>query len=465
MRPISRRALAAHIAAAVSITALLSAPRLAAQDTQYWSDAYGTQARLLGGVVIGSDQDISAVYYNPGGIALADSLSLLISLNALRYASLSYSISNTPNVPSSSGWSALSNMFAAAVPIGGKDSHQRLAFSLLRRQSFVFGAQLRAIPLDSFLPTPPPPPTFSVGNALVNQSMSEVWAGATWAMESDKQWGYGASLYIPIRSQTFSQSLTAQVVAGNGKNALGAKEYDFSYYNWAVLAKFGVAYKGDHWSAGLTLTTPRLSLFGGSNVGATQSYIDQGVTGSGSSQIATNYQPKLSASYKSALAIGFGVSKLWTNTQLNFSAEWFAAVPKFTIIPAVPFTPQFPSSSPSIPMALTAQYQQVFNWGLGISRRLDDHWKLYGAFKTDKTSIPPDVKSVGTLVNFDLTHADFGAQATIGRAAIILGLDMAWGSHDNVAPGGDPAPGLPAMPTVDLSFFALTGAIGFKISY
>jgi hypothetical protein len=75
----------------VIVVTLLAATALTAraQDTQYWSDGYGTPARLLGGILIGSDEDISAVYYNPGGVALADSLQILISLNALRYPSLS----------------------------------------------------------------------------------------------------------------------------------------------------------------------------------------------------------------------------------------------------------------------------------------------------------------------------------------------------------------------------------------
>jgi len=51
------------------------------------------------------------------------------------------------------------------------------------------------------------------------------------------------------------------------------------------------------------------------------------------------------------------------------------------------------------------------------------------------------------------------------RAAIILGVDAAWGSKDNVTAAGDPAPGLPALPTIDESYLNVTGAIGFKLTY
>ncbi len=459
-----RSPFALAIALGVSLTA--GARTATAQDTQYWADAYGTQSRLLGGIAIGSDADISAVYYNPGAVALADSLQFLISLNALRYSDLSYSVpSVSQTIPSSTGWSALSNMFAGTLPVGGKDSHSRMAFSLITRQSFTFGAQIRAIPLDSFIPLPPPAPTTSVGNALVNQSLTETWGGATYATSSsDRQWGFGASLFVAVRAQTFSQSISAQVVNGDGLVALGVKEYDFSYYNWALLAKFGAQYKGDDWSAGVTVTTPRLDLFGGSDVGATRSYVDQGVAGPPSSQIATNYQPNLGSTFHSPTSVGFGAGKWWKDTEFSVAVEWFAAVPKFTIIPAQPFLPQQGSDS-LIPMALTAQYRSLVDWGVGVQHRFSEHWKAYGAFRTDLTAIPPGVTSVGTIVNWDLVHANAGVQASIGRASIILGFNAAWGSSSSVAAAGAPAPGLPALPLVKESFFNLTGALGFKLTY
>ena len=96
---------------------------------------------------------------------------------------------------------------------------------------------------------------------------------------------------------------------------------------------------------------------------------------------------------------------------------------------------------------------------------LSEHFDIYGAFKTDDTSIPPGVRSVGTLVNWDLLHADAGVQGTLGRVGVILGFDVAWGSHAGLTAGGDPAPGLPALPNVSESFFAITGALGFKFTY
>jgi hypothetical protein len=63
---------------ALVLTAL-PARNLAAQDSQYWAQRYGTSSRLLGGVVTGSVQDLSAGYYNPGAIALVDGAKFILS--------------------------------------------------------------------------------------------------------------------------------------------------------------------------------------------------------------------------------------------------------------------------------------------------------------------------------------------------------------------------------------------------
>jgi hypothetical protein len=450
---------------AIALGLGVSAGRVGAQDTQYWAASYGTQSRLLGGTVIGNDHDISSVYYNPGALGLEKDVQLLVSLNALQYSTLSFSSSQVQTkIPTNSSWSALPNMFAGAIRIGGKHSPQRLAYSLLTRQSYNFDPQIRALPLDSFAPPPPVPVSSSVGNVLASQSLSETWVGLTYATASGRHWGFGSSLFVTVRSQTFSQSQSAQAVNETGETAIGVREYDFSYYNWAVLLKAGVQYKDAGWSGGLTVTTPRLDLFGGSQVGATQSFSDQGVsTGSPISQVATDFQSQLSATYHSAFSVGAGIGHHWAGTDLGVSAEWFAAVPKFTIIPALPFAPQ--TGGAPISMALTAQYRSLFNWGVGARQQLSNHFDVFLAYRTDLTSIPPGERPVGTLINWDLRHVNVGVQGKIGPAALTLGFDTSWGSENNVNVVGTPAPGLPTVPTLNESYVNVVGAIAFSYAF
>jgi hypothetical protein len=440
----------------------LAAP-MAAQDTQYWAGAFGTQARLLGGTVIGSDPDISAVFYNPGALALEKNLQLLISLNALQYSQISYSGSGIPDkIPGSSGFSSIPNLIAGIIKIGGDSSPQRMAYSILTRQIYVFRAQIRNVPLDSFIPEPEPPPK-TTGNAFANQSLGETWAGVSYATSSGNHWGFGGTMFLTIRGQAYQQTVNAQASDSAGNAAIGVKEYDFSYSNWAVLLKLGVQYKSGPWSAGLAVTTPRLDLFGGSYVGATQSFVNDGVAGAPGSQIATNYQQGLGATYHSPFSIGGGFGHHWRRTDVTVSAEWFAAVPQFTIIPAVPFVPE--TGGPAIPMALTAQYRSVFNWGVGVRQMLSQTFDAYGAFRTDNTSIPNGVQSVGTLINWNLLHANFGVRGRIERLSVILGFDTAWGSQQNANATGSTAPGLPTLPLINQSYLSLVGAIALSYAF
>ena len=145
------------------------------------------------------------------------------------------------------------------------------------------------------------------------------------------------------------------------------------------------------------------------------------------------------------------------------SAEWFAAVPKFTIIAAVPFVPQ--TGGDAIPMALTAQYRSLFDWGFGIRQTLSKYFNGYAAFRTDLTSIPPGVQSVGTLINYDLLHVNVGVQGKIGPAAIVLGFDTSWGSENAVNVAGGSAPGLPTLPTINESYFNIVTALAFSYAF
>ena len=58
-----------------------------AQDTQYWTQQYGTRAELLGGAVVGSFLDLSATFYNPGALAMMERSAVLLSANAFEYIS------------------------------------------------------------------------------------------------------------------------------------------------------------------------------------------------------------------------------------------------------------------------------------------------------------------------------------------------------------------------------------------
>src|SRR5258705_6854311 len=121
---------------AASLLALLiafAANSANAQDSNYWSTAYGTRSQLLGGVVIGSPGDISSVFYNPGALALAGPTELLLAGNAYQYQRVSVTNRSGPRRDLiSSSVSAVPSLFAGEIPLKKQD---RFAYAFITRRS------------------------------------------------------------------------------------------------------------------------------------------------------------------------------------------------------------------------------------------------------------------------------------------------------------------------------------------
>ncbi len=59
-----------------------------AQDSHYWTHQYGTRSTLLGGAMIGNVTDISAAYYNPGGLAVIAAPQLILGARVYDFTTI-----------------------------------------------------------------------------------------------------------------------------------------------------------------------------------------------------------------------------------------------------------------------------------------------------------------------------------------------------------------------------------------
>jgi hypothetical protein len=102
---------------------------------------------------------------------------------------------------------------------------------------------------------------------------------------------------------------------------------------------------------------------------------------------------------------------------------------------------------------------------VGAQQQLSSHFDVFLAYRTDLTSIPPGVRPVGTLINWDLRHINVGVQGKIGPAALTLGFDTSWGSENDQAIVGTPPPGFPTVPTFNESYLNVVSAIAFSYAF
>jgi hypothetical protein len=434
--------------------------RAAAQDAHYWTQQYGNQARLLGGAVIGSASDVSAVYYNPGRLALVDDAQLVLAGNVFEYSRLKISdlVAEGATITSSQ-LGGVPSLFAGQIR-SSESSKNRFAYSFLPRHS----SSLRLNERRDVSAAVDYPVELLTSAVTFDEKMSEYWGGATWAHALSPHVGLGISGFISVRSFRNSSLLLVQAADGaDGGVALRRRDYD--YNTWGVLAKIGLGFDLGAWQAGVTITTPVLQLFGSGSLGFDESVVSTDLDGDGSTtaRIATGFQQGLDASTHSPFAMGGGVSYRWGATVLHVSSEWFDKVDQYDVLAGEPVAST--DSSVVRETTLVDRRGAVLNVGVGLEHEFREHLKGYVSFRTDHSSSERAAQLLSTYGTWDIHHFSAGLTFVLLNAEFTVGGIYATGSDNVPIEGGllpeegdDPG----TAPQVKAEFRRLTGILGFS---
>lgn len=222
----------------------------AAQDAHYWTEQFGNRARLLGGAVVGSARDLSATYYNPGGLALVPTAEILLAGNVFTHT-LYEATSPSGETLTSSSLVLSPSLFAGEVPREVVGNH-RVAYSFLNRQHANFRLQGRGITSgDSF---GLPGLELIADNVQIEQALSESWFGVTWSYKLAERLGLRVTTYFASRSQSIQFLKFAQALGENNRAGAVIQNRQFTYNNYALLWKIGVATQSEAWDLGFTVT-------------------------------------------------------------------------------------------------------------------------------------------------------------------------------------------------------------------
>jgi hypothetical protein len=434
------------------------------QDAQYWTIAYGTEAQLLGGVVIGSPVDIGTTYYDPGSLSLSTNKGLAIAGSAYQFSSISYINGLGPKMNlGTSSVVGVPTLFAGEIKIGG---HDRLAYSFLTRQRFDAEIQGRNLPIDSTINAP----HLNYGSAslILNQHLEEYWAGVTYSHPFSGHIGLGITPYVAVRSQSATFEQLGAALGASDAAGVVLHEADFNYTNWALLAKVGLGIVYPQWTAGLTITTPRARLFGSGAVGRTQTIVNQGVAGSGPTapNIAIDYQQSLAANANSPVAVGAGGSYTWghppTATTVYVSGEWYGPVDQYNIMSPAPFTPATGGSA--FTGTIDEQLKSVFNGGVALRHKFGATTGGYLSFRTDNSPIGSPTENNAMLAHWDLYHGTIGVSWAFGASQFVIGTDVAAGSYTQT-PGARVLSNALIVPGgAKIGYTAITLILGFRIA-
>ena len=447
----------ASLAAACAVLVIV-APA-AAQDSQWWTNQYGNRARLLGGAVIGSSRDLSAVYYNPGGLAVVEEPDALLTGYVFELDNIKYTdvLLNDTEL-SSTRFDAVAGLIAGQLPFKFLGD-SRLAYSYLTRHNLEYRFnEGGAVPADSF-------PDFEGSGELsaavtLESRLREYWGGLTWSTPLN-QIGIGVSMFVASRSQRsrYNASLTATDGLGL-KTSSSARSYD--YYDWRLLWKIGVATSFERWNVGLNITTPSLHLFGNGDV----SYETLAVLAD-SDQLTSTFQEDLSTGYATSWAIGAGGEYVGDGWKAHIALEWFDAI-NVVVLDTQPFRSQTDSTMVIDPDVDNVM-RSLVNVAVGYEHAFSDKYSGYATFYTDWTGSEAGVPSATTTTPWNLWTFGAGAIFSIGRSEFTTGLTYKFGGRDNIAqfnliPDDDVEDGL-LSDAANGAFWRLSLVLGFKLEF
>ncbi len=399
-----------------------------AQDTNYWTYQYGTKSTLLGGSVIGGVLDLSGTFYNPGGLALMDDPDVLMANLAYQYPTYSMKNLNESDVElSESIIRPAPSMVAGILNVKTKQKYI-LAYSYFTRHSVeldIVGTVVNSFDLLKELP----------GNeevfarVVLNETLSETWAGLTWAYKIADNIGVGISQYLMYRSHEAQYQLVAEILPDQTDMIFNLNSGEYEYLNVRTLWKLGLAFDFSKWTLGFTLTTPSIKLFGTGTAGYNNTAIGQypGEVDNGEAEMAADYQQDVNSHFPTPFSIGFGFTYKLKRTRLYFSAEWYSAIKTFDVLDLE--TSYSQTSGEEIDFSLTHEVDSVLNFAIGIEHVFGKRFAAYASFRTDYSAESLVSETNLTITNWDLFHFMAGAIFSISKYNITLGIGYSYGTN------------------------------------
>jgi hypothetical protein len=438
----------------IGLFLLLFVP-LKAQDRQYWDQAVGSRAALLGGIAVGGVDDYSATFYNPGALSFLTKKSMNFNLNTYGIKDFSFINGGGPGIDSRyTRVSLYPASLAGPLPFLG-DSLERFSYMIYstgysyvriseRYEGYADVIPTRQIGSENY---------FTEDEYLINQGkidalLSEVTVGFGYSKILSDNVGIGFSLLGAYRDQTKIryESYVAYDTT-NQRSATSDVYVDLDYWAVRFSGKFGISAVFDNLKLGATITTPSIALkwaSGGTdyaNLSSNNVYVD---TTNGNLTpidiIASDRQEGLPVNYRSPFSIAAGIEyKFSEETLIHFAAEWFAPISTYVVMQ--PESDQFILNNPATirPMdsaELLRVYdsmKSVLNAGIALEHRLNEKITGYAAIRTDFTNA--NYKDINGLTigftAFNIYHFTLGASTIVDNTTVGVGLEYSHGERSD----------------------------------
>ncbi|MEP2023563.1 MAG: hypothetical protein ABJH98_15730 [Reichenbachiella sp.] len=370
-----------------------------AQDAHYWTEQYGNKSTLMSGSVVGSVDDLGAMYYNPARLALQDDPTFLISAKAYQNVSLKVKDGIGEADLGSSVFGSAPTLAAGSFNLDSvkflKFFHgHKFAYGFLSRTNMDYTLKLSQVETAEFNDAWEGEERY-LSDVDWNKKVKEEWMGLTWAipLDDNKKWSVGLSQFLAVHdmSAKYSQSIVAKEDGSDCTNcevATYEMNRNRSIKSYGYVAKLGLNYSTKLVEFGITYTTPKANLKGSGNTYYRQvlanfhneasEYTNLAEIGWGSAQSAT---------HKSPMSVAFGVGINIGKNVISLSAEWFDKVDEHYALVPTSFQRQAPDDGTVILNRYKDKRKSVTNFGVGVEWYLSSRVNAYTSFSTDYSAL------------------------------------------------------------------------------
>ena len=410
----------------IAAAALFLAPAARAQDSQYWTQKYGTKGLLLSGVAIGGGVDLSTTYYNPGGLALMGDSMKVIAVKAFDFSNVTVDDATQSGEDISEPRnSVLPSFFGGTVNVRLAGSSP-LAYSLFPRQLAKFNMNLHNIRSLDLLPQSPGD-EFEVDEVRFEEDLDETWGGVTWSRALSSRVSVGLSQYVAVRSQRARRQILVQALANDSISGTAIDVRGFSYNDIRAVTKIGIAFEFSRARAGLVVTTPGLHVSGSGDVGwdRFRSGFDVDADPEMDDQLIASFQKGVPSEFRSPPSIGAGLAWDLSGTTLHLSAEAFGEKERYSVFEMEPAVDL--GTNEQVPFEFFDERRSLVNWGAGIERRIGPRSSAFASFSSDYSSTPHSESDIA-FGDWDSYLVTGGVTIPVGASEFTLGLGYGFGS-------------------------------------
>ena len=454
---------------------LQSIGSLIAQDGHYWSENYGNRSMLLSGTVNASVEDLGAVFYNPGRLGMIKNPAFAISAKVYELKTLEIEDNSEGIKLNQSKFGGAPSLVAGTFKVPFLKNH-KFAYSFLTRQRSNVDFFTRIEREGDLIEGLPGNQDIFNAKLDINTDFKEEWIGLTWAPPTSSKFGIGLSTFISTLDK--SKLLGVSMNALNEFNQAGYYSVNrrYNYDSYGLLWKLGMALDLETIRFGLTITTPRINVYGNGSILIEDYLVGVDTSGDGMADDAYvfNVQDDLKTTYKTPIAVGFGMGIPFKNGLFHLSAEWYNKIPEYTILEIVPFTGQ--STGETVRFAVQERLESVLNYGLGIEYYFSEKVSVYGSFASDTSAVPSvlnwlsDFEETTSNSVFQADFYHFGGGIVINTKAVDITLGASYkgasstfnNQLDFPDEGGGPPEG---NSEAEVTFRQLRFIIGFSFSF